>query len=387
MTKGCPRFPIRDGNAFLQELRVSVDEYFAQSGISQKANFGRVLGTACLLVLSLVTYGLILSNRFSPIVMLALTGLLGLGIAGIGFTIGHDAVHGAYSEHEKVNRVLGWSFDLVGGSSYLWRITHNVIHHTYTNIHGADEDLSVSPLLRLSPHAPRHWFQRWQAWYAIPLYAMTTLFWVFVKDYKYLAQKDLGPYANCKHSWKDLAGVAIGKVIYYGWSLVIPFMVVRLPWWQIAIGILTAHAVAGLALGIVFQLAHVVQETMHPEPDEQNAMPQSWVVHELATTANFAPTNSVLNWYVGGLNFQVEHHLLPKVCSVHYPALSPMVRELAVKHGLPYNIHATLGAAIRSHLRALRTFGRMDPVPIEVQSRAEALPRNEKAYWKPTSPQ
>lgn len=143
-------------------------------------------------------------------------------------------------------------------------------------------------------------------------------------------------------------------------------MVVKLPWWQIAIGMLTAHAVAGIALGIVFQLAHVVEETMHPEPDERNAMPQSWVVHELATTANFAPTNHVLNWYVGGLNFQVEHHLFPKVCSVHYPALSQIVRDLAAKHGLPYNSHATMRAAIRSHLRTLRTFGRTDPVAVAV---------------------
>ena len=372
MTRGCPTFPVRDGNPFLQELRVSVDEYFAQRGISQKANAGMVFKTVCLLALTFVPYGLILSNRFSPMVMLGLSLLLGLGMAGIGFAIGHDAVHGAYSDKPTVNKVIGWSFDLVGGSSYLWRITHNVIHHTYTNIHGADVDLSVSPLLRLSPHAPRHWFQRWQAWYAIPLYAMTTLFWVFVKDYKYLAQKDLGPYADRKHTLKDLAGVAIGKVIYYSWSLVIPFMVVNLPWWQIAIGMLTAHTVAGIALGIVFQLAHVVEETMHPEPDKQNAMSQSWVVHEFATTANFAPTNHVLNWYVGGLNFQVEHHLFPKVCSVHYPALSQIVRDLAAKHDLPYNSHATMRAAIRSHLRTLHTFGRTDPVPVAVPSPAAA---------------
>jgi linoleoyl-CoA desaturase len=377
VTRGCPTFPVRDGNAFLQELRVSVDEYFAQRGISQKANAGMVFKTVCLLALTFVPYGLILSNRFSPMVMLGLSVLLGLGMAGIGFAIGHDAVHGAYSDNPKVNKVIGWSFDLVGGSSYLWRITHNVIHHTYTNIHGADEDLSVSPLLRLSPHAPRRWFQRWQAWYAIPLYAMTTLFWVFVKDYKYLAQKDLGPYADRKHALKDLAGVAIGKVIFYGWSLAIPFMVVKLPWWQIAIGMLTAHAAAGIALGIVFQLAHVVEETMHPEPDEQNAMLQSWVVHELATTANFAPTNHVLNWYVGGLNFQVEHHLFPKVCSVHYPALSQIVRDLAAKHGLPYNSHATMRAATRSHLRTLRIFGRTAPVPVAVPIRA-AAPRTER---------
>lgn len=372
MTRGCPTFPVRDGNAFLLELRAQVDAYFSDRGLSPKANAGMVLKTVILLLVTFGSYGLILSNRFTPAAMLALAVVFGIGLAGIGFCVGHDAVHGAYSDNPTVNKVIGWSFDLIGGSSYLWRITHNVIHHTYTNIHGADEDLSVSPLLRLSPHAPRHWFQRWQAWYAIPLYSMTTLFWVFAKDYKYLAAKDLGPYADRKHAFKDLVGVGIGKAIYYGWAVVLPFVVIDLPWWQILVGMLVAHGVAGIILGIVFQLAHVVEETHHPEPDANNAMAQSWVVHELATTANFAPRNRVLNWYVGGLNFQVEHHLFPKVCSVHYPAISGIVQRLAAKYDLPYNSHDTMTAAIASHLRTLAHFGRTDPVPLVEPLRAAA---------------
>ena len=146
---------------------------------------------------------------------------------------------------------------------------------------------------------------------------------------------------------KDVAGLLAGKVVYYGWSVVLPFVLIDQPW----------HLTAGMILGIVFQLAHVVEETAHPEPADTGAMPQSWVVHELATTANFAPRNRLLNWYVGGLNFQVEHHLFPKVCSVHYPALAPMVRDLAAQHGLPYHSNPTFLGAIRSHLRTLKAFG------------------------------
>jgi linoleoyl-CoA desaturase len=341
-----------------------VDEYFTARGQSPKANAGMVFKTVCMLSLTFVPYALILSGWFSPLAMLGLAALSGLGMAGIGFAVAHDALHGAYSDNPTVNRVLGWTMDLIGGSSYLWRTTHNVIHHTYTNIHGADEDLVVSPLLRLSPHAERKWFHRFQHWYAIPLYAMTTIFWVFVKDYKYLAAKDLGPYPDKKHSARDLVGVAIGKAVYYGWSVVLPLVLIPLPWWQIVIGMLVAHAVAGVALGVIFQLAHVVEETTHPEPSEKGAMPQSWVVHELATTANFAPRNTLLGWYVGGLNFQVEHHLFPKVCSVHYQALSEITRELAQKHGLPYNSHVTLAEAIGSHLRTLKEFGAKDAIAV-----------------------
>lgn len=359
-----PAFPVRDGNAFLQELRLRVDEHFRSLGLSPKGNGAMVRKTVILLAVTFGSYGLILWGGFGPLAMWALTIVVGFGIAGIGFAVGHDALHGAYSDDKRVNRCVGWAMDLIGGSSYLWKITHNVIHHTYTNIHGADEDLVVSPLLRLSPHAERRWFHRFQHWYALVLYSMTSLFWIFVKDYKYLLQKDLGPYTDRRHSLKDLSGVALGKAIAYGWSLVLPFVVLEIPWWQVVVGIVTAHLIAGVTLGIVFQLAHVVEETQHPLPDAVGDMPQSWVVHELATTANFAPDNRFLGWYVGGLNFQVEHHLFPKVCSVHYPVLSALVRELAAKHGLPYNSHPTFRSAVRSHLRTLKMFGATDVVPL-----------------------
>jgi linoleoyl-CoA desaturase len=317
-----------------------------------------VAKSAALLALTFGPYLLIVTGLAPGWAMLPLAAVIGLGIAGIGFAVAHDALHGAYSDRPAVNAVIGSSMDLIGGSSYLWRITHNVIHHTYTNIHGTDEDLAVSPLLRLSPHAPRRWFHRAQHWYALGLYAMTTMFWVFIKDWKYLFARELGPYRDKRHAPRDVAGLLVGKLFYYTWSVVLPFVLVPAPWYLILLGIVVAHLVAGITLGIVFQLAHVVEATAHPEPDVEGAMPQSWVVHELATTANFAPGNRLLSWYVGGLNFQVEHHLFPKVCSVHYPRLAPIVRDLAARHGLPYHSNPTFRSAVRSHLRTLKAFGR-----------------------------
>lgn len=357
LADSCPTFPVRDGNTFLAAVRAEVNADFERRGTTPKGGVRMVLKTLALLTLTAVPYLLIVTNSVPPVAMLPLAVLIGFGIAGIGFAVAHDALHGSTSGNPRVNALIGASMDLIGGSSYLWRITHNVIHHTYTNIHGTDEDLAVSPLLRLSPHAPRRWFHRWQHWYALGLYAMTSLFWVFVKDWKYLFARDLGPYRDRRHSARDVAGLLAGKLVYYGWSVVLPFVLIDLPWWQIAAGILVVHLVAGLTLGIVFQLAHVVEETAHPTADADGAMPQGWVVHELATTANFAPSNRFLGWYVGGLNFQVEHHLFPKVCSVHYPHIAPIVRRLAEEHGLPYHSHATFRGAVRSHLRTLRAFG------------------------------
>jgi linoleoyl-CoA desaturase len=289
--------------------------------------------------------------------MLGLAIVMGVALAGIGFAIAHDALHGAYSSNPRVNTLLGMAFDLMGANGYMWKITHNVIHHTYTNIDGVDEDLTVSPLLRLSPGQPLRGVHRFQHFYGFATYSLSTLFWVFAKDFKYFLARDLGPYKDRKHplnEWLILIGF---KLFYLGWAIILPLIVLTIPWWQFAIGFVTMHLVAGLILGVIFQLAHVVEGPEYPVPDPQGRMEDAWLVHEMATTANFARGNRLLTWYVGGLNHQIEHHLFPRVCSAHYPAISPIVEEVARKHGMPYYQNPTLFAAIRSHHRMLKQLG------------------------------
>jgi linoleoyl-CoA desaturase len=239
----------------------------------------------------------------------------------------------------------------------MWKITHNVIHHTYTNIEGIDEDLTVSPLLRLSPSADHRPFHRFQHLYAFAAYSLSTLFWVFVKDYKYFLQRDLGPYRNRRHPRSEIVTLVVTKLIYYSWAIALPLWLLPIPWWQVLLGFVVVHLTAGLILGIIFQLAHVVEGTDYPAPDAAGQMEHAWMVHEMATTSNFGRGNRLLCWYVGGLNFQVEHHLFPRTCSVHYPALSPIVEEVARKYGMPYLAQPTLRAAIASHYRMLRKLG------------------------------
>lgn len=341
----------------MREMKARVAEYFASRALSTKANGTMILKSILLMALVLVPYGMILSNRFGPTLMLAFAVLMGVGVAGIGFGISHDALHGAYSHRSWCNDLMGFSFDALGASSYLWKITHNIVHHTYTNIHGVDEDLAVSPLLRLSPNATRYWFHRAQHLYAFPLYACTTLFWVFVKDYQQLLRRDLGPYRDKHHDTTQVLLLVAAKNAYYCYALIIPLLVIRLAWWQILIGFLAMHLTAGLTLGMVFQLAHIVEDMEHPMPDDNGSMATDWWLHEMHTTANFARHNRWLTWYVGGLNFQIEHHLFPKVCSVHYPAISEIVREVAQRHSLPYHDQPTFRSALASHYRTLRRLG------------------------------
>lgn len=333
-------------------------EYFAARGISDKANAAMIVKTVLLLGGTVAVYLTILFGGLGPWPMLGLAALMGVGVAGVGFAVSHDALHGAYSRHPVVNKLLGLSFDLFGANGYMWKITHNVIHHTYTNIHGVDEDLTVSPLLRLSPEAPVHPIHRWQHLYGFAAYSTSTLFWVFVKDFKYFLKRDLGPYRDKKHPPAEVLNLVVMKLVYYGWSIVLPLLVLDIAWWQFAIGYAVMHLTAGTILGIVFQLAHVVEGTEHPLPNELGEMEAAWLVHEMETTSNFARGNRVLSWYVGGLNFQVEHHLFPRICSVHYPAISPIVERVAARHGIAYNAQPTFRAAVASHYRMLRQLGR-----------------------------
>ena len=289
--------------------------------------------------------------------MWGLAVLMGVGVAGIGFSISHDALHGAYSSNKHVNRWLGMTFELMGASSYLWKLQHNVIHHTYTNIQGVDDDLEVSPLLRLSPESPYRSFQKHQHVYAFLAYGFSTLNWVFLKDYQNLLRKNLGPYQDLRHPIGEVALLVGMKIFYYLYMIVVPLLVLDITWWQFAIGFLTIHFTAGIILGVVFQLAHVVEGPDHFSGEGDRVMEDAWLVHEMKTTANFAQHNKLLCWYVGGLNFQIEHHLFPKVCSIHYPAISPIIRRVAKKYNIPYHYHPTLGKAILSHYRMLKRLG------------------------------
>ena len=332
-------------------------EYFSSRKLSDKATPGMIAKTWILLALTFGSYGLILSGWFGTWAMLGLAVFMGVGVAGLGFAVAHDALHGAYSNKAWVNKLFGYVFDLLGANGYMWKITHNVIHHTYTNITGVDEDLTVSPLLRLSPESPRLPIHRFQHLYAIAAYSTSTLFWLFAKDFKYFFAKELGPYKDKKHPPVEWVTLWVSKVFYILWAIVVPLIVLDVAWWQFLIGFLVMHLTAGAILGIVFQLAHVVEGPDFPLPDNTGTMDNAWMIHEMRTTANFGRKNKLLSWYVGGLNFQVEHHLFPRVCSAHYPAISPIVEEVARECGVPYYAQPTFRAAVKSHLRMLKTLG------------------------------
>jgi linoleoyl-CoA desaturase len=357
METGCKQSEQELSQSFAREVKACVNDYFERNRLSRHANAAMITKTVLLVALYFGSYGLIISGVLPLLWMWFFCFVMGIGMAGIGFSVTHDALHGAYAANPRVNRLIGCLFDTLGANGYVWKITHNTIHHTYTNIRGYDEDLEVSPLIRLSPHTPFKPIHRFQHLFAFLAYGMATVFWVFVKDYKYFLQRDLGPYRDKKHPPSEWLFLIISKAAYYFAMIVLPLVVLDITWWQFLIGFLTLHLTAGLILGVIFQLAHVVEETEHlPEP-EAGALKGAWMLYQMRTTNNFARGNRLLSWYVGGLNYQIEHHLFPRVCHVHYRHLSPIVERLAAKHGVPYHSCPTLRHAIRSHYRVLKRLG------------------------------
>jgi linoleoyl-CoA desaturase len=353
------KFVDKNRSEFFATVRKRVDQYFKDNHTSRHANAEMVFKTVFFLGGAAGLYSLILSGQFGAWAMLGLSALLGMFLAFIGFNVCHDAIHGAYSSNQWVNKTLGLVFNVIGANAYVWSITHNVVHHTYTNIPGHDEDIDVAPgLVRLSPEEKLTGMMRYQHLYAFLLYGLASLSWVFRKDYKKFFQPFIGHYDNRRHSATEYFNLFFFKIVYYALFIILPLMLLDIAWWQFLIGFLTMHIAEGLVLGLVFQLAHVVEGTDFPYPNTEGNIEEAWAVHQMMTTANFARKSYIANFLCGGLNFQIEHHLFPKICHVHYRPISEIVRATALEFGLPYIDNPTFWEATLSHYRMLKKFGK-----------------------------
>lgn len=344
---------------FHADLKERVKLYFLNNKISKFSNGKMVFKTIFILTFYVLSYILLISNQFSPWFLLVLAGVHGFFTALIGLNIAHDAVHNSYSSNKRVNRYLGTLFNILGANDYVWRLSHNFSHHKYTNIPDYDDDINQIPILRLNPKQSLWKIHRFQHFYAFFLYPLSSISWVFIKDYKKFFGGDIGEQIS-KHPKKEYYRLFLFKAFYYIVFLIIPLVVIDLPWYYILIGFVFMHLIEGASLSFVFQLAHVTDGLSFPEPDSEGNMENSWAMHQMHTTSNFARKSKIVNFLCGGLNFQVEHHLFPGVCHIHYEKLAPIVQQTAHEYGLPYHESKTFYGAIAAHLSSLKTLGRVD---------------------------
>lgn len=348
---------INNPRPFKTMLDERIDQYFKQHAIAQRGNWKLYSKTIILLVSLFTVYGIILSIQPPTLISLILCGLLGFIQATIGFNVMHDAAHGSYSDNSRLNNFIAFlGGDLMGGSTFLWKIKHNILHHTYTNIDGLDDDIAKYPIFRLSPHQGRRWFHKYQHIYSIPLYFFTTFNWILFDDYWKLVTKKINTTEIRTMKTSDHVEFWLGKLINLSLFFILPIFVFG--FWQALLGFFVMHAVLGLTLALVFQMAHAVEEAEFPEPNDQSKIENEWALHQVQTTVNFAMNNKVISWLVGGLNYQVEHHLYPKISHIHYPAISKIVRKTCSDLGITYHAFPTFWKALVSHFTYLKQVGR-----------------------------
>lgn len=338
------KFTGKGEEEFYKVLRKRVNAYFKDNNISKFGNTKMYLKTVLMLSMYLIPFILILTYLENTWLIVLMWVIMGFGMAGVGMGVMHDANHGSFSKNKLINKIVGKVILIVGGSDVNWRIQHNVLHHTYTNVVGMDEDIDIGDLMRFSPGQEllkAHKYQHLYAWF---LYGMMTLMWSTTKDFtQFYRYKKKGLLSTQDVTEKGfLSSLIVGKVGYMIITLGLPLWFSALPWWGTLLAFILMHYIAGLVLSIVFQAAHVVPSAQYSEVAEDGSIDLDWASNQMRNTADFAHDAKLLSWYVGGLNYQIEHHLFPNICHIHYSKIANIVRDTASEYKLPYYSYQVL---------------------------------------------
>jgi linoleoyl-CoA desaturase len=277
---------------FAYEIRKRVRSYFKDNNKSIYGNFGMYLKSVVILGVYLVPFIMLLTTSLSPWAALGLAVIMGIGEAGVGMSIMHDGVHHAYSSIKWINNLASSTMFLLGSNIFNWKIQHNIKHHSYTNIYNYDPDISDLKIIRLCQYGPLKKYHRYQHFYAFPLYGLMTIARLFgeigvLMEYN---KKGITKEQNVNPIWQ-LVKLIVIKVIYFA----------------VIIGLPSMHITAGMIMSTIFQMAHVVEGTDQLLVKKDLQIKNDWLVHQLRTTSDFGRKNGLFSWYIGGLDYQIEH--------------------------------------------------------------------------------
>ena len=360
MNKKAVSFNEQDQPEFYKVLRQRVNSYFKDNNISKHANWNMIIKTIFMVSLYTIPLVLMIGGMINNVwVMLLMWTIMGFAMAGIGLSIMHDANHESYSRNPLVNNALGFILNYIGGYHPNWKIQHNVLHHSYTNVDGYDEDIEKQGLVRFSPTQERKNIFKYQVYYIPFLYGILTLYWFVFKDIEQTVRYNKMGLLKTQNLTlkKALTQIFLFKTLYVIVTLVLPIYFLPFAWWQVLIGFLIMQFIAGMILALIFQSAHVIEETEFYEVDEHGGVENNWAIHQMRTTANFANGSIFFSWFVGALNYQIEHHLFPNICHVHYKDIAKIVKETAEEFDVPYHHHTTFLGALKSHFKLLNDLG------------------------------
>ena len=352
-----PKFRNLNRSNFHQELKKRVNNYFEQNNISATGNWSLYFKAILFWTLYVALYvHVVFFTPDNNWIALGECLLMGGLTAAIGFNVMHDGGHGSFSKSKFWNKIAAYSVNALGASGIMWNNKHNIIHHTYTNIDGVDDDIEIKPMLRMCETQKKYKIHKYQHIYVWFLYTLLLIIWVFMTDYKKYFRKKVGVVPIKKMSSFDHFAFWIAKVGYMIMMVILPIYMVGFVSWLV--GFLILSMFAGFVLSIVFQLAHTVEHTSFPEPIEGTKdIENEWAIHQLETTANFATKNKLISWLVGGLNFQIEHHLFPRISHVHYPQISKIIKETCEEFNVKYIEFKRMRQAVVSHTLHLKRMG------------------------------
>ena len=350
-----------EDRAFSNAINARVNAYFEQNKLTKTGSIELFIKTGLFIPLAIFVYGVLLFGPFSGIIQILLWLSLGVLMSLIAINIMHDANHGSFAKQKWINALMSLTMNAIGSNAFLWRTRHNH-HHTFTNVSGVDCDIDNMPLLRQSPKQEWKPLHRYQYLYMFPLYTIGTLHWFLISDFIIYFTRRIADSRIKAISLKD-------HILFWASKLVCLFIYILLPlfvlgWQQMLFGFLIVHFTMGFSLILLVQLAHVMDNTHFESAEEgTNEINTEWAIHEVRTTTNFATKNRILNWLAGGLNFQIEHHLFPRVSHVHYPALSKIIKAECERFGITYNHFPTMSAAVMSHIRFMKHLGTEKSAP------------------------
>jgi linoleoyl-CoA desaturase len=353
------RFSTLDKAKFFRTLNKKVNRYFKDHNLKKTGNIKLYFKAFIMFSLLIIPLVLLFTLNLNGWIQALFMVIIGVGMAGVGMNVMHDANHEVFSSKKWVNKLMGSSIYILAGNDYNWKVQHNVLHHTYTNIQGHDEDIDAGRIIRFSKHTKWLKIHKYQKYYSFFLYGLLTANWAITTDFKqtyqYLKRKlSYGKMPNPTTQWTKLI---IGKIVYYSLWVALP-LYLGFAWWQVLVGFMIMHYTAGVILSVVFQLAHVMPNTEMPLPDKDGSMKNTWAIHQLYTTSNFAPKSWLVEFYTGGLNRQVEHHLFTQISHIHYKKIAKIVKETALEFKLPYNEYKTMWRAVKEHYNQLSVLGK-----------------------------
>ena len=343
---------------FITALRLEVNQYFIQNKIKKTANLNMYLKSFLMLLIYITPYLLMVLGFVDNSLFWLCWLLMGVGMAGVGMCIMHDGNHNSFSNNRNINKIMGFTLQILGGTYKNWKIQHNQLHHKHPNVLHHDPDVSPIKLLRFSPDSDYKKIYRFQFIYAWFLYGLMTFSFATIKEFKQLIEWSKNEIITVSQFRQLMLELIVWKTMYYFFILIIPILVLNISFLEWFSLFFLMHFVAGFVLAIVFQTAHIMPDCKHLTYSEKLDL-NTWAINQLLTTSNYSPNNKLFSWLIGGLNYQIEHHLFPGICHVHYAKISPIVKRVANEYNLPYHYKQNFLQAIIAHTKMLYYLGQV----------------------------